>query len=366
MVRDEEGFLYPEASDDCIHCGLCEKICPNVHDKPAQSFKKQAFAATAKDFGIWQRSASGGAFSCICKAFGNENTLVVGAAWDGLGVHHVGILGVDNIAPLCKSKYVASDLENTFSLIKRHLESGEKVIFCGTPCQVSGLKAFLRKEYVHLLTIDLICHGVGSPKVFRSAMDAIGLQAGDSVTAYEFRHKNKRYENDHITLVKFKNIEPKQLVNDQYMQLFLSQISLRPSCGKNCKYRNPNRPGDLTIADARGLKYFIKGSYDTTQNYTHVVVNTEKGLKSIEHIMDYMVTYPCSVTDVTRFNPLFERHTTFNENRDEFFDEYTKDSIKTISKYTQSYTEKKLTLKSFIRLYSPKFIVLAIDKFRRR
>lgn len=366
MTADAEGFLYPEASDECIHCGLCERVCPNVHDKPVNTFTKQAFAATAKDFNIWQRSASGGAFSCICKAFGDAKTLVVGAAWNGLKVHHIGILGVDNIAPLCKSKYISSNLEDTFAEIKNHLKTGAKAIFCGTPCQVAGLQAFLRKPYENLLTIDLICHGVGSPTVFESAMDAIGRQAGAKVVAYEFRHKNRRYEDDYITSVTFENQGAKQLVKDQYMQLFLSQITLRPSCGKNCKYRNPNRPGDVTIADARGLKYFVKGMYDTTQNYTHVVVNTEKGLKAVEHIKDYMVVFPCKVEDVTRFNPLFERHTIFNDNREQFFADYTKDHVKAIEKYTKRFMEKKLTLKSIVRLYFPKFIVRTIDHLKRR
>lgn len=365
MKKDAEGFIYPEVGDGCISCGLCEKVCPNVHDKPIQTFKKRAFAATAKDENIWRRSASGGAFSCICKAFGDEKTLVVGAAWDGLKVHHVGIVGVDNIVPLCKSKYVASQLEDTFQEIKNHLRTGEKAIFCGTPCQVAGLNAFLQKSYSNLLTIDLICHGVGSPYVFEEAITAIGEQAGDKVLSYEFRHKNRRYESDYITSVVFENQGRKQLINDQYMQLFLSQISLRPSCGKNCKYRNPNRPGDITIADARGLKYFIHKAYDTTRNYTHVVVNTEKGLNAIENISKYMVIYPCEVSDVTRFNPLFERHTVFNEDRNKFFEEFVKDGPKTIGKYTKNYKIKKMTWKSLLRFYFPKVIVMAIDRMRR-
>lgn len=365
MNADKEGFLYPEITGECISCGLCEKVCPAIHAKPIQQFKKKSFAATAKDFKIWKRSASGGAFSCICKCFGDDKTLVVGAAWSGLKVHHISILGVDNISPLCKSKYISSDLEDVFIEIKNYLKTGNKVIFCGTPCQVAGLNAFLRKTYENLLTIDLICHGVGSPYVFNSAIDEIGKQAGDNVVSYEFRYKNRRYESDYISLVKFQNKGLKQLIGDQYIQLFLSQISLRPSCGKNCKYRDPNRPGDLTIADARGLKFFIKGNYDTTKNYTHVVINTEQGLKAVDKINDYMEVYPCRIKDVTRFNPLFERNTNFNNDRDSFFKEYIINGEETIRKYTKQYREKKMTLKSFIRLYFPKYMIIAIDRLRK-
>ena len=149
MIADKEGLLYPAITDTCISCDKCLKVCPRINKKAsASNFNKRAYAATSKNSKIWRRSSSGGAFSEICKAFGDENTIVCGAAWDGLKVHHICVEGVENIMPLCKSKYVASSLENVFIEIKNHLGNDRKVIFCGTPCQVAGLKGFLNQNQI--------------------------------------------------------------------------------------------------------------------------------------------------------------------------------------------------------------------------
>ena len=199
MLRDEEGFLYPEASDACIECKLCEKVCPLSNDKKDNDYSKIVYAAVSKDYKIWKRSASGGAFSEIVRHWADEQTLIVGAVWDGMRVHHVGVVGYNNIAPLCKSKYVSSAIEDTFIEIRKHLRAGKKAIFCGCPCQVDGLRHFLIKDYdnQNLLTIDLICHGQGSPLVFQECMKVIGEQLHEEVISYEFRAKRKIIEEDY-------------------------------------------------------------------------------------------------------------------------------------------------------------------------
>ena len=146
MKRDEEGFLYPEADDKCISCGLCERVCPAFKQKKDNQYPKKAIAAVTKDNNIWRRSASGGAFSEICRHWADNTTLIVGAAWNGFHVHHVSVIGYDNIKPLCKSKYVSSAIEDTFIEIKKALISGKKVIFSGCPCQVDGLKSYLQNK----------------------------------------------------------------------------------------------------------------------------------------------------------------------------------------------------------------------------
>lgn len=168
------------------------------------TIKKKAYAALSKDKKIWKRSASGGAFSEICKAWGDSETLFAGAAWDKLSVHHICIYNYNDIIKLCKSKYVASNLENTFDEIKEHLESGKKAVFCGTPCQVAGLKSFLGKEYNNLLLIDLICHGVGSPSVFSTCIKILEEQFNDEIMSYTFRSKGSTYEMDYIQKLQMK------------------------------------------------------------------------------------------------------------------------------------------------------------------
>lgn len=348
MVRDEEGFDYPEITspDLCIDCKLCEKVCPANIVLPVK-VEQKAYAALSNKYSIWHRSASGGAFSEICRAWGDEHTLVVGAAWDGFYVHHLGVIGVSNIRPLCNSKYVSSHIEDTFIEIREYLKNG-KVIFCGTPCQVSGLRTFLRKDYENLLTIDLICHGVGSPKVFEACTRAISKQAGKQLKAYSFRAKRKVHETDHLTLLAFEG-DTQYVTQDQYIQLFLKQACLRPSCGQNCKYRGRyKRPGDFTIADFKGLATVFPDLLGTKRNYSTIVANSEKALNLIPQLHNHMEMRPVSIDDIIRFNPLFDRHTWFSEDRDKFFDEFVKDEDGTIAKYTKPYQIATMSVKKRI------------------
>lgn len=357
MENDEEGFWYPKSSDSCINCGKCEKVCPVLkHEATANEYPQSAYACLSKDDNIWRRSASGGAFTEICMAWGDESTIVVGASWDGFDVHQVCIEGVHNIASLCKSKYVASHPENTLREIKSYLQKGKKVIYCGTPCLVAGLKSFLGKDYSNLLTIDLICHGVGSRTVFKQSVLKISNDLKEEIKHYEFRAKRKLYETDHITSV---TTETKliYLVNDPYMQLFLSQNALRPSCGKNCVFRNPKRQGDLTIADFKGLFQVFPQLFGSKRNFTAVVSNSQKGECVVETLQKTTTIYETKVSNIVKFNPLFERNTWFSKDRDAFFQDFVKDPRLAISKWTVPHTIYRPSLKRRIYNFLPTFLL---------
>ncbi len=352
MIPDEEGFLYPVASDVCIECRLCEKVCPLQNERIENNFQKTAFAAVAKDYSIWHRSASGGAFSEIVRHWADEDSIIVGASWNGFDVHHIGVVGFENIAPLCKSKYVSSAIEDTFIEIKKHLCSGKKVIFCGCPCQVDGLVHFLKKPYTNLLTIDLICHGQGSPSVFKKCIDIISEKLGSNVTAYEFRAKRQIIETDYLTKITTKD-NTYHIVDDPYIQLFLKQDILRPSCGANCKYRNVNRPGDITIADCKGFAEIFPDLKGSKKNYSTIVCNTHKGKDAIQGIAETMEIKEYSLDDVIKYNPLFARHTWFSKNRDQFFEEFAKEPYETIIRCTKPLSISKISIKTLVKTILP-------------
>ncbi len=347
MEPDEEGFAYPIASDACIHCGKCERVCPIQNEVRAKepTFPQKAFCGVTRSAEIWRRSASGGAFSEICRAFGDEETMICGAAWDGFSVRHMCVKGVDAIGKLCKSKYIASAPENTFSEIREYLLSEKKVIFCGTPCQVAGLKHFLQKPFDNLLLIDLICHGVGSPSVFQTCMDEIGRQFGKKLTAYEFRAKRKAYETDHLAKLSFSDRSEIYVTQDPYIQLFLKQLCLRPSCGKNCHFRRKNRPGDITIADFKGLCEVFPNLRGTKQNYSSIITNTPKGESVIGIMKQSMKMWECKLDDIKKYNPLFCRQTWFSEERDAFFLAYEASPSEAVRKYTTPASVNQESLK---------------------
>ena len=361
MIPDEEGFLYPKASDACIDCKLCEKVCPLINGKNDIDYPKTVYAAVSKEYKIWHRSTSGGAFSEIVRHCADDDTLIVGAAWTGFTVHHVGIIGFKNIAPLCKSKYISSAIEDTFIEIRKHLHTNKKVIFCGCPCQVDGLHHFLRKDSDKLLTIDLICHGQGSPIVFKKCVDVMEKYFGEQITSYEFRSKRKIVETDYLSKITTKN-KTYYVVNDPYQQLFLSQDILRPSCGKNCKYRDIQRTGDLTIADCKGLCEIFPDLKGSKKNYSTIVINTKKGSESIRNLSTTMDLRKYAVEDVVKYNPLFAHHTWHSTSRDQFFIDFENDSQKAISARTKPFSVKKIGAKTLVKTILPEWILKLIYK----
>ena len=361
MTPDEEGFQYPSSSDACIDCKLCQKVCPMVKHKQDNPHPQKAYAAVSKDYAVWKRSASGGSFSEICRNWADKDTLIVGAAWDGLKVHHIGEVGFDNIAPLCKSKYISSAIEDTFIEIRNHLKEGKKVIFCGCPCQVDGLKSSLRKDYDNLLTIDLICHGQGSPLVFEECIRHMSKHFGKQITAYEFRTKRNVYERDYLTYIA-ENQDVTYLSGDPYMQLFLSQNALRPSCGENCKYRDRRRPGDLTIADCKGLSNIFPDLEFAKYNYSTIVSNTPKGEQCALLLNKTMEVRSYALDDVIKYNPLFARQTWFSKDRDQFFADFQQDPQAAITKWTKPYSEYKSSILRTVYQHLPLFVKHIIRK----
>lgn len=363
MQKDEEGFQYPVASDECIHCGKCEKVCPivNIEDKKRQGyFKQKAYCALTKDEQVWARSASGGAFTEICKAFGDKETVICGAAWDGLTVHHICVEGVKNIAPLCKSKYIASSSENVILEIKEYLKQNKKVVFCGTPCQIAGLKNALGDKLSNkesIIFIDLICHGVGSPVVFNECIKEIGNQYGIEIKNYEFRAKRNAWETDHLAKVSYNNGGgSKYLTNDQYIQLFLQQNCLRPSCGENCQYRCVQRQGDITIADFKGLTKVFPNLIGNKKNYSSVIINTYKGDNIMKLVKKNMEVFECLIEDIKEYNPLFYRQTWYSKDRDKFFDDFKSNPSVAIKTWTSNAKTNSRSLKRKLYDVLPVFV----------
>lgn len=365
IEQDEEGFWYPQASNACIHCGKCERVCPSVN-RPVVSDRVQptAFAALSKDNKIWKRSASGGAFSELCYVWGKDDSQAAfgGAVWNKLSVEERVIHGYENISPLCKSKYVASYVGDCYSQLEKAVLDGQQVVFCGTPCQISGLRNYLGKDYDNLLLIDLICHGVGSPLVFQSCMGAIGKQFSDQVIQYEFRAKRKTYEQDHITKVSLASGKQYYLKNDQYMQLFLSLNALRPSCVSGCHYKNSDRMGDITIADFKGLLDLFPELAGEEKNYSTIVANTEKGKAVCDILGQRMKMMPVLVSDIVKYNPLFDHDTNLKTNREAFFEMYLDNPKSAIHKFTKNAIVTERGLKRVVYDYLPICIRKIVQK----
>jgi len=295
MQSDKEGFIYPViAKEKCIECKRCLQVCPFQERTQKPHSIQQVVGAKHLNDQIRQQSSSGGAFSAISDLFLKKNGVVYGCAYD----HHCKAVHIraenEEMRDRCRgSKYVQSDMGDTFPAVQSDLLSGKWVLFSGTPCQVAGLKCYLGKEYPNLYTLDCLCHGVPSPVLFSEHIKMIEKRAGSKVTAYYNRSKARGWGN-HVEEVHFANgrVDNKSIHTQAFKHLFYSHLALRPSCYA-CPYASGNRPGDITIGDFWGVEKSIPG-YKDEQGVSLILFNTRKALELKEEIckkMDVVEVY---------------------------------------------------------------------------
>lgn len=300
MVADQEGFLTATIDQQiCVDCGLCAKICPQ--NKPVEkSSSKNVFAVRLKDDQTLYKSASGGAFAGIAKAWIGEGGIVVGVVYDKeWNAHHICATTSEQLDAILSSKYVQADTRATYSEVKALLEDGKYVLYSGTGCQIGGLKAYLRKDYDNLLTMDLICHGVASPLLFKQYISWLGEKSGSPILEYDFRDKKGGwglgYRYKYKQKYKYRNC-----TIDPYFYRFLEGHTYRESC-YHCNYCKPERAGDITIGDYWGIEK-EHPQFFNTKGISCVLVNTNKGIAAWEKYRKYYNVIDSTFNQVARHN----------------------------------------------------------------
>ncbi|MDD4730270.1 MAG: Coenzyme F420 hydrogenase/dehydrogenase, beta subunit C-terminal domain [Dysgonamonadaceae bacterium] len=320
-IVDEEGFWYPNATSECIDCGMCEEVCPIVNSNYHQNDAKQYCIVGKHDNDdVWLSSTSGGAFSAICQVLNNSKLAIFGAKYlDVVNVIHDYVTSINEIDCFKKSKYTQSNMNNCYLDIKEMLLQDYRVVFSGTPCQVAGVKNFLGKDYDNLLCIDLICHGVGSPKIFAKYIEYLEKEQHSSVISFNFRSKkivNEQLKQD-VTKTQFANGKIIENENDIFYNVFIQALILRPSCGE-CIFANTNRVGDLTIGDFNNM-YELMPEVEKSVNFSTIIVNTEKGNMIKDRMNKIMETYPAKLKNIAKYNSALISSTKMNENRSNLF-----------------------------------------------
>jgi coenzyme F420-reducing hydrogenase beta subunit len=318
MREDEEGFLFPVIDKlKCINCKICESICP-IGDEHYKTFfnEKQdvCYAGLYNDPAIVQASSSGGAFTAIVNAFCDINYVIFGAAFkEVFNVSHTFITNKKNIEILRKSKYLQSEMNNCFIKAKEFLEEGRKILFTGTPCQIAALRSFLGKDYTNLLSIEILCHGVTSQKVFDDYIKS--KEYKNKILKYSFRNK---FELDKygILIMTAKNKKRNfHSFNDNYMRGFLNVLFMRLSCAQ-CKFTCSTRVSDITIADFWGLK---NTKLNIINGVSLLIFNTIHGKSLKKGIEQYMVLEEHKLSDVVKSNSTLIKPNDFHVKRKEFF-----------------------------------------------
>lgn len=313
LIKDEEGFLYPERDTNCIECGLCERVCPYADESlTTQASAPKVYASYSKSERT--RSSSGGLFYVIGKHVIEKGGVVYGAAFSkDLKLSHHKATTIDELEALRGSKYIQSDLQFTFRHIRTELNNNIVVLFSGTPCQVAGLKSFLRKDYDNLLTIDVVCDGVPSQWMFDKHREYLENKHKAKLVSYSFRD-NQGWSGCEIAEFETRKGLQKRKVTptyelSPYLYSFLYGLTYRLSC-YNCKFAAIPRQGEITLGDFWGIEKY-KPTVDNSSGVSAVLVNNEKGSNLWDAIKSSLLWEESTIHDVCRFNTnIYKSHGT--------------------------------------------------------
>ena len=320
MQADSEGFLYPVVNEtDCIDCGLCEKVCHELH--PYEDRKPQkVYAALNKDEEVRLKSSSGGIFYLLAEKTIAEGGVVFGARFDEQWQVVIDYAEtMDGVRAFMGSKYVQARMDTAYADAKRFLKEGRKVLFSGTPCQIAGLNHYLRKPHDNLLTVDIICHGTPSPKVWSRYLDEVVTAGRKAIHDVQFRNKRNGWKAFNFTMAYNKDEQSVSLCShhqqNHYMRAFLRDMILRPSCYQ-CQAKSGRSYSDITIADFWGINTEMP-EMDDDKGTGLVLVNTEKG----QSALDWTKTnHKETTSDIAiGHNPAYFRSVAAHPKRAEFF-----------------------------------------------
>lgn len=338
MKDDEEGFLYPNVDKTkCIECDLCEKVCPIT--KNAQNNSETiVYACKNKNLNIRMESSSGGIFTLLSENTLNKGGVVFGACFnEKLEVIHSFTETIDGLAKFRGPKYVQSQIGGSYHKAKEFLKRGKEVLFSGTPCQIAGLKSFLNKDYDNLICVDVVCHGVPSPFVFKKYLDNIEKKYDDKVMSFNFKDKKdgwKKYRN--TTKYKTGRVVSQYGYESLFMKGFLDDIYIRPACF-NCHNKYPNYSSDITLGDYWGIQTKYP-EFDDDKGVSLVLVHSKSGLEIFKLLSNKMEFIKSDLEHASKYNPCVVRSVKAHKNRKKFFKQLNENelSIETIiRKYTK-------------------------------
>lgn len=307
MYEDQEGFWYPRVDEKiCINCGLCERVCPCLH---IISTRKPEFTFSVKtnNEDLRKESSSGGLFSELAEWIIKRDGIVFAARFskDWTIVHDY----TDKIEELSffrGSKYVQSQIGNSYKQAQTFLKQGRWVLFVGTSCQIAGLNLFLKKKYDHLIAVDVVCHGVPSPKVWNRYLKGLTRDRINEIEDIQFRSKRTGWKN-YSFVCKWNNAECQEaFVENLYMKGFFRDLYLRPSC-YNCPSKMFATNSDLTLADYWGVQH-LQPELDDDLGLGLVFVHTEKSLSILNELNINMQQTPFE--PLVKYNPSIRYATT--------------------------------------------------------
>lgn len=305
---DIEGFWYPEVDKDkCIQCGLCEKVCPVIHVeelKAHQSEQPIVYAAYDRDLSVRLASTSGGLFSALARRMYQKGGYVGGAVYTSdFYVQHIVSDLPEDLLRIRGSKHFQSEMEGMYKEVRSLLNRGEEVLFCAAPCQIAGLRLFLRKEFKNLITVDFLCLGINSPKIFHRHLEALERKYGSPVVKIQAKNKDKGWRSLAYK-IEFANrkVYLKPGNEDAFTRGFIQlHCNCRPACYE-CRFKGFPRISDISLGDFWGIEK-VDRMMDDNRGTSVVLINSDKGAEYFETVKEFIVSKEKKIADVLPGNP---------------------------------------------------------------
>lgn len=326
MQEDDYGELHPVVDEDkCVHCNACIKTCPCNNQKEV-SLPRKCYASWITDKEKRCICASGGIGTILGEyVIRYKQGVVFGTAYDEVFIPRITYTeAIEGLKKFKGSKYVQSIVgKNTYKDVRDFLKKGRFVLFVGTPCQIAGLKSFLRKDYENLITVDLICHGVSPTKYFKEEISHIVEENGikdlcdirfrgnDNINSFLSFWDTIKGKSNNFALTLWHLVEGKKMrcyrrsaLTDYYLRGFLLGVTLRENC-YTCRYATPERISDITIGDFIGLGKKKKFPY-SPRNVSSVTLNTAKSecfYKEVSEKMLELINIERDYTERLEYKP---------------------------------------------------------------
>lgn len=361
LRTNNDGFWYPQIDPaKCIKCNICEKSCP-VLDlsklKEHDHIEPICYAAIHKDVEIRFDSTSGGVFSALAEEMYNRSGYVGGAIYTSeFAVRHFISNNKADLDKLRQSKYSQSQTIGIFRKIKQLLDDENEVLICGTPCQMSGLRTYLNKDYPNLIIVDFICKSITSPLFFKLYLNHYEQKYKSKIVRFKFKDKGLGWRSlvKRLDFANGKTEYSRIQDGDLYSKAYHSNLVSRPSC-YNCQFKGYPRYADITIADFWGVEHYHT-ELDDNAGTSAIIINTEKGVKYFEAIRAKLSLQPTRLSNIQKHNPaLTDTQSTPDRSRDAFFNELNETNFEhLINQYTshqkKSFREKSSHILRFIRM----------------
>lgn len=349
MKEDKEGFSFPMINiTECMQCNLCDKVCP-VLDMTEINAETVAYAMKNCDENVRKRSTSGGIFSLLAEYVLERDGIVWGAAYDSdFFVRHISVSDRKELSLLQGAKYVQSVIGTSFQEVKRELQKGRIVLFSGTPCQCAGLMSFLGKEYKNLITVDVVCHGVPSPKVWQAYIDYRSQKenAGKRPVKINMRSKASGWSHyGYSTEFDYGNSKISRIQNsrDLFMKAFVGNICLRSSCS-DCIAKGVDRCTDFTLGDYWGI-WNQHPEFDDNKGTSVVFVHSKKGMEILNQVRENTVCLEVDIKAAYRENGSVVNSSAMHTARGDFLAEVTAENFEEIvSRHFPQNAEKQKRL----------------------